>query len=103
LYAGQPLFDYIDASRKRLQTLAAGRTPEPKPPEDALNPAPAAAPATPVKAAADAVKGEDAGWHIPFYAASGKVIVAPKGNPWTDIPVFPFRNARDRKGKPVPF
>lgn len=90
LYAGQPLFDYIDAARKRFQTLAAGPpSPDSETPKNGESP--------------DAGEGQNAGWHIPFYISSGKVIVAPKGNPWPDIPVFPFRNARGKDGNPVPF
>ena len=99
LYAGQPLFDYVEATRKRFAELAAAGAPRPLlAAADKGNP-------TVLEAAASVRPGAEKslGWVIPFYADSGKVIVAPKGNPWTDVPVFPFRNARGPDGKPVPF
>jgi hypothetical protein len=102
LYAGQPLFDFVDATRKRFAGLAALPPPRPQPmlvdtgPDSAtvLSAIASVTPSTSTKSAA---------WHIPFFTESGKVFVAPKGFPWPNLPVIPFRNARDASGQPLPF
>ncbi|MES2470583.1 MAG: hypothetical protein V4675_25035 [Verrucomicrobiota bacterium] len=102
LYAGQPLFDFVDATRKRFAGLAALPPPRPQPmlvdagPDSAtvLSAIASVTPSTSTKAAV---------WHIPFFTESGKVFVAPKGFPWPNLPVIPFRNARDASGQPLPF
>ncbi len=102
LYAGQPLFDFVDAARKRFADLATAPANTARPllaDVGARSPTvlSALASITPSLAAAAAE------WDIPFYMESGKVLVAPKGFPWPGLPVFPFRNARDPAGKPIPF
>jgi len=104
LYAGQPLFDFVDAARKRFAEMAeVPATPAGDQPmlvdntPDSPTVLSALASVTPSSSAAAAE------WDIPFYTASGKVFVAPKGFPWPNLPVIPFRNARDARGKPVPF
>jgi hypothetical protein len=104
LYAGQPLFDFVDAARKRFEELAATpAAPAAGQPmlvdntQQSATMLSALASVTPSQAAAAAE------WNIPFYTESGKVFVAPKGYPWPSLPVIPFRNARDAKGRPVPF
>ena len=102
LYAGQPLFDFVDAARKRFSNLAAGPSAGPQP----LLVDAAARSATVLRALARVTPSEDGSkgqWEIPFYTESGKVYVAPKGYPWASLPVIPFRNARDAAGRPVPF
>ena len=104
LYAGVALFNFVDATRQHFEKIASAK-PEPSPRAPLLvdntpgSPTvlSALASVTPSTAAAAA------DWHIPFYTESGKVYVAPKGFPWPNLPVIPFRNARDAKGKPIPF
>ncbi len=105
LYAGQPLFDFVQAARRRFTELAAAPaipSADQQPLLVDITPRSptmlsALARVTPEAAAAAAA------WDIPFYTESGKVYVAPKGYPWPNLPVIPFRNARDAMGKPVPF
>ncbi len=102
IYAGQPLFDFVDATRKRFAGLAA--LPPPRPQPMLVD---AATESTTVLSAIASVTPSTitkvAGWHIPFFTESGKVFVAPKGFPWPNLPVIPFRNARDASGQPQPF
>ena len=102
LYAGQPLFDFVDATRKRFAGLAALPPPRPQPMlvdagSDSATVLSAIASVTP------STSSKAAAWHIPFFTESGKVFVAPKGFPWPNLPVIPFRNARDASGQPLPF
>ena len=100
---GQPLFDYIDAARRRFARPGLAATPAPplllaagddaalalRQAVSGTNPEPAARPTTP--------------WQIPLYTESGMVITAPRGSEWTSFPRLPFRNARGPDGKPLPF
>ena len=104
LYAGEALFDFVDATRKHFEKIASAKPGLPADPPLLVDNTPgsptvlsALAMVTPSTASAAA------DWHIPFYTESGKVYVAPKGFPWPNLPVIPFRNARDPKGKPIPF
>ncbi|MDB6071544.1 MAG: hypothetical protein JWL81_2715 [Verrucomicrobiales bacterium] len=103
LYAGQPLFDFVDAARQRFTAMASVPAPAPLPLlVDTESRSPTVLSALASVSPAEAAEA-GAEWEIPFYTESGKVFVAPKGFPWPNLPVIPFRNARDAKGKPVPF
>jgi len=104
LYAGQPLFDFVDAARRRFARLASARPASP--PDQPMLVDNASRSPTVLSALASVTPAAVAGiaeWDIPFYTASGKVLVAPKGFPWPNLPVIPFRNARDAQGTPIPF
>ncbi|MES2707317.1 MAG: hypothetical protein V4726_12015 [Verrucomicrobiota bacterium] len=102
LYAGQPLFDFIAAARKRFTELA--DVPAGKPQPLLVTTArPDSGTLLSALASVQPAPDRPSNWHIPFYTESGKVFVAPKGFPWPNLPVIPFRNARDADGKPVPF
>ena len=101
---GQPLFDYIDAARRRFARpglaavpaapllLAAGDDASLALGQAVSGMNPAAAPATQAPA-----------WQIPLYTESGMVITAPRGREWPQFPRLPFRNARGPDGQPLPF
>ena len=105
LYAGEALFDFVDATRQHFEKIASAK-PGLSPDAPLLVDNTAGSP-TVLSALASVtpstVATATADWHIPFYTESGKVYVAPKGFPWPNLPVIPFRNARDPKGKPIPF
>ncbi len=105
LYAGKALFDFVDATRQHFEKIVAAR-PEPSPNAPLLVDTSSTSPTTlsalaSVTPSTAAVAAAD--WHIPFYTESGKVYVAPKGFPWPNLPVIPFRNARSPEGKAIPF
>lgn len=104
LYAGQPLFDFVAAARQRFASLASAQ-PASTPDQPMLVDSASRSP-TLLSALASVTPAAVAGiaeWDIPFFTASGKVLVAPKGFPWPNLPVIPFRNARDAQGNPIPF
>ncbi len=104
IYAGQPLFDFVDAARKRLGALAGvGRSGSGGSPLLVDRRADSAVVRSALAQVSRAEAGAGGAWHIPFYTESGQVLVAPKGHPWPHLPAIPFRNARDAAGKPVPF
>lgn len=101
LYAGQPLFDFVDAARRTFAALAALPAATPKP--LLASNAPGNSTLLSAMASVQPAPARPSNWHIPFFTESGRVIVAPKGFPWPNVPAIPFRNARGPDGKPTPF
>lgn len=102
--AGKPLFDLKDRMMKRFSGDASVQRPLPL--LAALDSS-----SLPVQQALQALRlateAKEKVWDIPFFMEYGKIITAPNGFEWTQIPPLLFRNASVREGPatgaPIPF
>ncbi len=96
ILAGKPLHTWVDATQKNL-----AHAHHPSRPLLASAAAPDD-PTLPLRTALATAAAID-GWDIPIFTETGRVITAPNGIPWRQIPILPFRNSRDARGQPIPF